>query len=95
MGKDDRISQNDKSRADRYHDEFAEWMLLFYTADDANREVRLKFIEDNKEEFPKLEHPHMSFRVTSRLYFDKYIYSLREETYNRESLPKHNPGGWL
>ena len=69
------------ARTDVYHDEFVKWVFSFKHQD------ILQFIETHKEEFPLLANPNMHFRLSSRPYFDKYVYSLRCRKFPVEELP--------
>lgn len=82
------------ARTDLYLDEFARFMLNFYVKDDAKKDKRLEFIEKHKEEFPRLANSNIHFRIAVRPYFDKYIYSLRNNKYPRIEIDPA-PQGWL
>lgn len=88
MNKKKDITPADFTRCDRYHYEFNRFIMRFYAKDDANKQVRLDFIEKHKEKYPKLSVPNLHFRLAVRKYFDDNVYSLREHKFKREPIPE-------
>lgn len=81
------------ARTDKYHDEFARFVSRFYGKDDTNKEIRLAFIEANKEKFPMLANPKVCFRIGVRQFFDSYVYTLRGQQFKIEL--RDAPKGFL
>lgn len=75
------------NRTELYHDEFIRFFNDVYFN-------KGEFIEKHKEEFPRLANSNIHFRIAVRAYFDKYIYSLRNNKYPRVEI-EPAPQGWL
>lgn len=81
------ITQGVMARTDLYHEEFAKFMMDSYLKKD-------EFIEKHQEEFPRLANLKIHFRIAVRPYFDKYVYSLRNNKYSVERI-EDAPKDWL
>ena len=78
------------SRSVKHAHEFNNFMCKLYNKD-VGEERRAKFLIKYGEEFPILTRPHVYIRIGAKLVFNKYFYSLRDQYFAQEPLPKDCP----
>lgn len=83
------------TRTNKYHDEFAKFMMNFYVTNDAKAFDRQAFIDKHADKYPDLLNVKIHFRRAVRKYFDEHVYSLRNAAVKNLQKPNFCPDNWI